>query len=315
MILVTGAAGYIGSHICKKLYEKKIAFFSIDNLSGGKIENIIDKKKFLKIDYSSKKILKLLVKKKIHTIIHAAAYTFPNESEINKKKYFLNNISKNLKFIKYCKQINISNFIFFSTSNVYSFENKKIIAINEKGKINPKNYYGYTKLFIENYIQEKNLFSNLIILRVFNIAGFIKKFKFVEFKTKFRRIMPSLATAIKNKKILNIYGTYEKKVFNYSVRDYLHIEDFTNLIIILVKNKKKKGIYNVGLGNCYNLKEIIDIFQAEINIKIKYKIKKLRKGELGYTLCENAKIKKKYNWKPKKKLIDIIKSTIEWGNI
>ena len=64
MILVTGAAGYIGSHICKKLYEKKIDFFSIDNLSGGKIENIVNKKKFLRIDYSSKKILEVLIKKK-----------------------------------------------------------------------------------------------------------------------------------------------------------------------------------------------------------------------------------------------------------
>tara|TARA_B100000787_G_C16180351_1_gene291436 strand:+ start:154 stop:1101 length:948 start_codon:yes stop_codon:yes gene_type:complete len=315
MILVTGAAGYIGSHICKKLYEKKIDFFSIDNLSGGKIENIVNKKKFLRIDYSSKKILEVLIKKKIHTIIHAAAFTFPNESEINKKKYFLNNISKNIKFINYCKKIKIDNFIFFSTSNVYSFDNKKIIAINEKGKINPINYYGYTKLFIENYIQKKNLFPNLTILRVFNIAGFNKNFKFVEFKTKFRRIMPSLATAIKNKKILNIYGTYEKNIFSYSVRDYLHIDDFINLIIIILQNKKNKGIYNVGLGKCYTLKEIINIFQAEINIKIKYMIKELRKGELGYTLCENNKIKKKYKWKPKKKLIDIIKSTIEWANI
>jgi UDP-glucose 4-epimerase len=315
MILVTGAAGYIGSHICNKLYEKKIDFFSIDNLSGGRIENIVHKKKFKKIDYSSKKILKLLIEKKINIIIHAAAYTFPNESEINKKKYFLNNISKNIKFIDYCYKLKIKNFIFFSTSNVYSFGSKKIKPINEKGKIKPKNYYGYTKFFIENYIQKKNLFPNLAILRVFNIAGFTKNFKFVEFKTRFRRIMPTLATAIKNEKTLNIYGTYENKIFKYSVRDYLHIEDFTDLIIKFIKYKKNKGIYNVGLGKCYSLKEIINTFQAEMNIKIKYTMKRLRKGELGYTLCQNTKVKKKFNWKPKKKLINIVKSTIKWGNI
>ena len=143
MILITGSAGYIGSHICNTLLKKKIKFYSLDNLSGGNIQNVINKKNFNKIDFSSEKVLEILLKKKITTVIHTAAYTFPNESEINKKKYYINNIYKTKKFIDYCQKAKIKNFFFFSTSNIYTFNKNKFLAITENGKVKPKNYYGY----------------------------------------------------------------------------------------------------------------------------------------------------------------------------
>lgn len=316
MILVTGSAGYLGSHLCQKLSKKKIPFYSIDNFSGGRKQNIIKNKTFKKIDYSSKKITNFLIKNKITTIVHTAAYTFPNESEKNKKKYYLNNINKTVKFIKSCSKANIKNFIFFSTSNIYSFDKKDIKAANEKSKIKPENYYGYTKIYIEKFLQKKNLFQNLVILRIFNVAGFVDNFRFKEFKSKFRRIMPTLITAIKTKKIINIYGKFSKKAFQYAIRDYLHVEDFSNLIIKLLhtKNERKK-IYNVGSGDCHSLKNVIDIFQKLIRKKIKFNIKELRKGELNYTSCNSAKVKKAQKWKPKKNLIHIVKSTIKWSRL
>ena len=316
MILVTGSAGYLGSHLCQKLSKKKIPFYSIDNFSGGRKQNIIKNKTFKKIDYSSKKITNFLIKNKITTIVHTAAYTFPNESEKNKKKYYLNNINKTVKFIKSCSKANIKNFIFFSTSNIYSFDKKDIKAANEKSKIKPENYYGYTKIYIEKFLQKKNLFQNLVILRIFNVAGFVDNFRFKEFKSKFRRIMPSLITAIKGKKTINIYGNYLKKEFQYAIRDYLHIEDFSNLVIKLLYSKnKKKRIYNVGSGDCHSLKDVISVFQKLIKKKIKYNIKELRKGELSYTFCNSTKVKRENKWKPKKNLMHIVKSTIKWSKI
>ena len=85
MILITGCTGYLGFHICEYLNDNKIPFFGIDNLSRSSKYNIFDKNKFLKIDISSKKIPKILAKKKIHSVIHAAAYSFPPESEDKKK--------------------------------------------------------------------------------------------------------------------------------------------------------------------------------------------------------------------------------------
>ena len=121
MILVTGCTGYLGFHICEYLKTKKIPFYGIDNFSRSSQKNIIDKEKFLKIDISSKYLPKLLIQKKIHTVIHAAAYSFPPESEDKKKTYYKNNILKTKIFIDYCQVIKMKKFIFFSSSNVYDF--------------------------------------------------------------------------------------------------------------------------------------------------------------------------------------------------
>ncbi len=316
MILVTGSAGYLGSHICKKLLEKKIPFYSIDNLSCGKIENVFKKDFFKKIDYSSKQIKNFLITKKITTIIHAGAFTFPNESEKNKKKYSLNNLDKTLKFIKYCSEVKIKKFIFFSTSNVYSFDRKSMRSVSETGKTKPKNYYGYTKLYIEKFLKKKNFFQNLIILRIFNIAGFSDKFKYLEYKSRYRRIMPSLVSAINKNKSISIFGNQTNNYFNYATRDYLHVEDFTSLIIkLLYLNKKKNNIFNIGSGICYSLKDLISIFEKKLKKKINYKLKKLRKGELIYTSCNNKKVIKEIDWYPKKNLNQIIVSTINWSKV
>ena len=113
MILVTGCTGYLGFHICEYLKTKKIPFYGIDNFSRSSQKNIIDKEKLLKINISSKHLPKLLEQKKIHTVIHAAAYSFPPESEDKKKIYYKNNILKTKIFIDYCHKIKVKKFIFF----------------------------------------------------------------------------------------------------------------------------------------------------------------------------------------------------------
>ena len=156
MILVTGSTGYIGFHVCEMLELKKIPYFAIDNFSRSLSKNVINKKKFLKIDISSNDIPSLLKSKKIHTIIHAAAFSFPPESENSKEIYYKNNILKTKKFIDNCSKEKIKRFIFLSSSNVYNFSLKSIKPAKESQKINPENYYGKTKSIIEKYLK-KNL--------------------------------------------------------------------------------------------------------------------------------------------------------------
>ena len=156
MILVTGSTGYIGFHICEMLELKKIPYFGIDNFSRSHNKNIINKKKFLKIDINSNNIPSLLKSKKIHTIIHTAAFSFPPESENNKEIYYRNNILKTKKFIDNCSKGKIKRFIFLSSSNVYNFSLKSIKSVKECQKTNPENYYGKTKLIIEKYLKKKN---------------------------------------------------------------------------------------------------------------------------------------------------------------
>ena len=310
MILVTGSTGYIGFHICEMLELKKIPYIGIDNFSRSLNKNIINKKKFYKIDINSNNIPFLLKSKKIHTVIHAAAFSFPPESENNKTIYYKNNILKTKKFINNCSKIKVNRFIFLSSSNVYNFNLKSIKPAKENQKIKPENYYGITKAVIEKYL--KNKFETCIILRLFNIAGYSNKKKFYEFKNKFRRIMPILNEAIRKKISLKINLVKKKNELAYPARDFVHIQDFLNIILKTVKkNIIGLNVLNVGNGKLIYLDKIIDIFEKEMSEKISYKKKFNSIGNYNYTLSNNLKLKKVLKYNFKFNLEDIIKSCIK----
>ena len=309
MILVTGSTGYIGFHICEMLELKKIPYFGIDNFSRSLSKNIINKKKFLKIDINSNNIPSLLKSKKIHTIIHAAAFSFPPESENNKEIYYRNNILKTKKLIDNCSKGKIKRFIFLSSSNVYNFSLKSIKPVKESQKINPKNYYGKTKSVIEKYLKKK--FKVCIILRLFNIAGYSNKREFYEFKNKFRRIMPVLNEAIRKKIPLKINLVKKKNQLVYPARDFVHIQDFLNIILKTIKkNISGLNIMNVGNGKLVYLDKIINIFEEKMSKKISYKKKFNNIGNYNYTLSNNLKLRKVLKYNFKFSLKDIVKSCI-----
>jgi len=310
MILVTGSTGYIGFHICEMLELKKIPYFGIDNFSRSLSKNIINKKKFLKIDINSNDIPSLLKSKKIHTIIHTAAFSFPPESENNKEIYYKNNILKTKKFIDNCSKEKIKKFIFLSSSNVYNFSLKSIKPVKESQKINPKNYYGKTKSIIEKYLKKK--FKICIILRLFNIAGYSNKREFYEFKNKFRRIMPVLNEATRKKIPLKINLVKRKNKLVYPARDFVHIQDFLNIILKTIKNNISGfNIMNVGNGKLIYLEKIINIFEEKMNKKISYKKKLNSIGNYNYTLSNNLKLRKVLKYNFKLNLKDIIKSCVK----
>ena len=309
MILVTGAAGYIGSHICYKLKNK--SFIAIDNLQSGNIKNIKKSWIFYKCNINSKKVINLL-KEKIKTVIHCAADTFPHLSEKEREKYFKNNILNSKIFINNCKKYNIENFIFTSTSNVYPDTKSKC---SESRKNLPKNYYGKTKLIIENYL--KNKFKNWAILRIFNVAGYLKGYKFYESKSSIKRIIPQIIESVRNNTILKIY-CYKLRTKNlYTERDFIYIKDVVKIIYKILKKFKKKKFtetINVGSGKKYSIIEIVNKFEKLSKKKIKKKIYLMRKGELKSTHANNQKLKRILNVKIKNNLNNIIFSSINRFN-
>ena len=310
MILVTGCTGYLGFHICELLELKKIPYFGIDNFSRSLSKNIINKKKFLKIDINSNKVPYLLKSKKIHTIIHAAAYSFPPESENKKKIYYKNNILKTKKFINNCSKAKIRKFIFLSSSNVYNFDSKSIKPAKETQKIKPENYYGKTKVLIEKYLKKK--FKTCFVLRLFNIAGYSNKKEFYEFKNDFRRIMPVLNEAIRKKISLKINLVKKNNELVYPARDFVHIQDFLNIILkIIKKNNLGIIIINVGNGKLIYLNKIINTFEKKLLKKVFYKKRFHKIGNYNYTLSDNSKLKKILNYNFKFNLNDIVKTCIK----
>lgn len=316
MILITGCAGYIGSEICKKFEELKINYVGIDNLKYSNKYNIYNKKKFIKTCISSKNIInKVLKEKKIQTIIHCAAYAYVLDAEKNKKYYFNNNIKKTKKFINYSIKNKIDNFIFLSSSNVYS-EKNKLSIFEETDEKKPKNYYGKTKLNIENFlINKKNKFKNITILRLFNIIGLTKRFMpYNKNNFRYQRILFKIFNHIKKKKPISI-NFFKKKNFDKKIfpkRDFLDIRDLTSLISAISKKKiNKRGlkIYNVGKGKSQSLIKIVEYIKLHSKKKLLLRFNELHKKEYFFTMSSIKKIKKDFKWKPK---ISLKKSVLSY---
>ena len=154
-ILITGGAGYIGSHVAEKLVKTKCKIVIIDNLQRGSRKLINKKTNFIKADINNtKKLRQIILKKKIDTIIHLASFASVAESQKFKKKYYLNNVIGTQKLLQACKDTNIKNFIYSSSCSIYGNVKGKV---SETKKPNPKSYYAFTKYKSENLI--KNFYN------------------------------------------------------------------------------------------------------------------------------------------------------------
>lgn len=317
MILITGSTGYIGSHICTYFEKKNIKFIGIDNLSYSYKNNVSKKQKQFFFDISDlKKVNKLLIKFNPKTIIHCAASSYVLEGEKNKKKYILNNITKTKKFIEICKKRQIENFIFLSSSNVYS-ENSNKLTFSETSQTLPKNNYGQNKLLIEQYLN-KAKFKKLVILRLFNVIGiFNKNFKFFNFKRKnYQRLIFKLLHNLKQNKISNINIIKKNNKNIFPSRDFIDILDLNKILFNIVrklsKKKRIRAIFNVGSGQMTKIDMIVNYINQRFNNKLKIKYVYLAKKELTNTKASIKKISRFTNYKPRVSLKKSLKSHYEY---
>ena len=315
-ILITGGAGYIGSHITEKLIQQKFSVIIIDNLKTGYKKLINRKSIFIKSDINNKKLLIQIINKyKIQTIIHLAAYLNVSEAEKNKKKYYKNNILGTKILLESCKNSYVKNLIFSSSCSVYGNVNG---AVNEKKRLNPNGYYAFTKLKGEELIKKYSKKYNFkyAILRYFNVAGASQSGKVGEIGSSHGHLIKNIAIqSLKKKPKIEIFGKNYKTKDGTCIRDYIHISDLTDIhlkSLKLLNQKKKSFILNCGYGKGYSVKEIVDIFKKiKKSLIIKYSSKRL--GDVDQVFANNKKIKKILRWKPKFANIEkIIKSAIKW---
>tara|TARA_A100000164_G_C21832815_1_gene736182 strand:- start:145 stop:1122 length:978 start_codon:yes stop_codon:yes gene_type:complete len=315
-ILVTGGAGYIGSHIVEQLIKIKKKVLIVDNLTTGYKKLINKKANFYLCDIKNfKKLNKIFKENQISSVIHLAASLSVGESEKKPKKYYSNNVSGTKNVIRCCKQNKIKNLIFSSTCAVYK-DGMRIVK--ENSKVNPKSIYGKTKLSAEKFIK-KNLNKgeiNYAILRYFNVAGASNSGKIGQI-TRGDQLFKNLSIAsIKNKPKINIYGDNYQTKDGTCIRDYIHVSDIAN-IHLLVLNKidreKKSIVLNCGYGNGISVLEAIKEFEKQIKKKFVIEIKNRRKGDMKEIIADNSKIKRYINWSPKKNsLNNIVRSCIKW---
>jgi len=315
-ILITGGAGYIGSHITEQLIKNKETIIILDNLITGYKKLINKKAKFFKADIKNKsKIIKIIKDNDITSIIHLAAYLNVSEAEKNKKKYYQNNIIGTKNLLEACKNSNVKNIIFSSSCSVYG--NVKG-SVNENKKLNPQSYYAYTKYKGEELI--KRLSSKYKfkygILRYFNVAGASPSGKIGEIEKSHGHLIKNLAIqSLRKKPRIKIFGNDYKTKDGTCIRDYIHVSDLADIHIKSIdylKKNKKSTILNCGYGKGYSVQQIVNIFKKiKKNVEVQYQ--KRRPGDIAQVYANTKKFKKILKWRPKyNNLKLIIKSAIKW---
>ncbi|MDB2591998.1 UDP-glucose 4-epimerase GalE [Candidatus Pelagibacter bacterium] len=317
-ILLTGGAGYIGSHVTNLLIDNNYHVSVIDNLITGNIKLVNKKASFHKCDISDKKkIREILNNKQFDIVMHFAGLIRVDESVKKPNKYNEYNYKKAKIFFETCFKFGLKKVIFSSTAGVYG--NPKVPQISEKNKLNPLNPYAKTKLKLENYLIKKSLSNNVsfIILRYFNVAGADEKLRsglISKYSTHLIKIASEVAT--KKKDELIIHGDDYDTKDGTPVRDYIHVSDLANIHLISAKylcSKNYSNIFNCGYGVGFSVKEVINTFNQILDKKIKFRIGPRRPGDSRYLVANTTKFKKTFRWKPKfNNLKYILKTAYLW---
>ena len=316
-VLITGGAGYIGSHVTETLLKKNKKVFLVDNLSTGHKKLINKKAKFFKLDIANKHGIKKIIEKyKIDSIIHLAAHLIIGEGQKKPKKYYKNNVLGTKKLMEACKNTTVKNFIFSSTAAIYKEGQYKV---SENSMIKPKSVYGKTKIKAENLIinfAKKNKI-NYGILRYFNIAGASPSGKIGLINKKSDHLFKNFSSEIMKKRPkLKIYGSDYKTKDGSCIRDFIHVSDIAQIhYLILEKINKLKisKILNCGYNKGISVLEVAKEFKKQSSKKVNIIFTKRRKDDLIKIIASNKKLKNFVKWRPKfDNLSKIVKSCIIW---
>ena len=316
-ILITGGAGYIGSHITEILLKKRKKVFLLDNLSTGHRKLINKKARFFKLDiHNKKKIQKLIKKYKIDSIIHLAANLVIGEGQKKPKKYYKNNVLGTQKLLEACKNTSIKNVIFSSTAAIYK---EGQYQVSEQSTIKPKSVYGQTKIKAENLIKNfaKQNEINYGILRYFNIAGSSPSGKIGLINKNSDHLFKNFSIELmKDKPKLKIYGTNYKTKDGSCIRDFIHVSDIAEIHYLILEKINKLNIskiFNCGYNKGTSVLEVAKEFRRQSSKKVDIVETKRRSNDLIQIIASNNNLKKFINWKPKfNNLGKIVKSCIVW---
>lgn len=320
-ILITGGAGYIGSHAAKLFLEKGFSVVIFDNLSRGFLEPIKILKNrgdldFVKGDLRNKKdIDKAFGNNNIDTVIHFAALCSVNESMEKPELYYENNVLGSLNLLEAMRKYGTRKIIFSSTCAVYG--ETKQLPVSESHPKNPVNPYGESKLMVENILNWYGIIYGFkyAILRYFNVCGADKGGMIGDSKKPSQLLMQNAVRGAM--KIEPFFYTCQKVKTSDGtpIRDYLDVEDLAEAHFLAYKNLKNRGkneIFNLGNGKGYSVKEIVSEVEKQFEMKMEKKKGKGRKGEYAEIYADNSKAKKILKWEPKKKIAESVLSLRKW---
>jgi UDP-glucose 4-epimerase len=316
-ILVTGGAGYIGSHTVAELVEKGEDVIVIDNLSKGHKESLLGGKLYegdLRDDSFLDKVFK---ENDIEAVIHFAADSLVGESVTDPIKYYNNNVASTAKLIAKMRDYHVDKIVFSSTAATYG--EPENIPIQENDKTIPTNPYGETKLSVEKMLKWSDNAYNIkyTALRYFNAAGAHKSGTIGEDHEPESHLIPLiLKTALGKRECINVFGSDYNTFDGTCIRDYIHVTDLADAHILALECLRKgnpSSIYNLGNGKGFSVKEVIELAKKITEIDFKVVIGERRGGDPAVLVASSERANNELGWNPKyNDLATIIQSAWKW---
>jgi len=312
-ILVTGGAGYIGSHTCHMLVEQGFNVIVFDDLEKGHRQALPSQVKLYVGNLRNyDEINKAFQENEIDAVVHFAAHIEAGESMKNPAKYFENNISNGLNLLRAMVENRIENIVFSSSAAVYG--DLQEFPITEDAVKVPTNYYGWTKLRFEEILDAHEVYGiRNVCLRYFNAAGAGENMG-QDYQPVSALIPILMETALGKRKEFGILGTDYNTADGTAIRDFVHVLDLAKAHILAL-NYLRKGEslkVNVGNGKGYSVQEIVDIAREITGTDIKVVESPRREGDIEKSLASVERIEKEFGWKPQLGIKEIIESAWKW---
>ncbi len=316
-ILVTGGAGYIGSHVVRQLGEAGYPVVVLDNLSTG-FEDAVTHGDLVIGDTGDRELVsRLLQQHNIDSVMHFAAHTIVPESVADPLKYYGNNTCNTRSLLSCCQEYAVKRFIFSSTAAVYGIPEET--EITEETTVSPINPYGLSKLMSEWMLRDLAAATDLryIALRYFNVAGSDPKGRIGQSTEKATLLVKvACEAAVGKREHIAIFGTDYPTPDGTGVRDYLHVEDLASAhlkALDYLTDGDDSQILNVGYGHGYSVREVLDMVEQVAELKLDIREEPRRAGDPPALIAAATRIREVLGWQPEyDDLKVIVETSLNW---
>ncbi|MEH7502246.1 UDP-glucose 4-epimerase GalE [Neobacillus drentensis] len=318
MILVTGGAGYIGSHVTRDLLDKGYKVAVLDNLSTGHLEAVDKRAIFIFGDIGDEQLLGQVFKRfPICAVMHFSSSCLVGESVRNPMRYYQNNVEKTIRLVNKMVEHKITRLIFSSTCATYGSPTGAVLT--EEHVLNPINPYGRSKMMIETILMDLSESNglNYVSLRYFNVGGAHPSAEIGEDHFPETHLIPNVLQHLQGKtNEVSVFGGDYHTPDGTCVRDYIHVCDLSHAHILaleyLAQTKLVAEIFNLGNERGYSVLEIIKSCETISNKKARVKVLAKRIGDPPLLVASSEKIRNVLGWKPKYNLEQIIRTAWNW---
>jgi UDP-glucose 4-epimerase len=316
-VLVTGGAGYIGSHTVAALLEKGEQVVVVDNLYQGHREAVLGGQLYVGDLRDEAFLSQVFSENEIDSVIHFAANSLVGESMKDPGKYYHNNVFGTLCLLEQMRKVGVSRIVFSSTAATYGEPER--VPIDEFDRTVPTNTYGETKLSMEKMIRWFGVAHGMrsVSLRYFNAAGAHESGKIGEDHRPESHLIPLvLQTALGQREFISLFGNDYPTEDGTCVRDYIHVSDLADAHLLAMNRLRQNGddaVYNLGNGQGYSVQQVIDIAREVTGRDIPVRIVARRDGDPAVLVASSARARQELGWNPSRsRLQDMMASAWQW---